>query len=82
MTKQHFQAVAEILNGRFSRATRLAEMPLGKDVGSEQVVFDRDRHAAAGARQEIRHLAGALAGYFAEENPRFDRNRFLAAALG
>lgn len=32
-----------------------------------------------GAQTALRHAAGKLAAYFATENPRFDRARFLAA---
>ena len=70
MSKKHYIAVAEILNKRmeYVRGQQGCE--------HDNEVIER----FVGAENEIANIARDLAGYFGQENPRFDRDRFLRAA--
>jgi len=64
-TKRHYKAIAEIIKN--NTCTALPEP-------NHDTLIRIDAHKEAGI-----WIALNLADYFAEDNPRFDRQRFLAA---
>lgn len=69
MSKKHFEAVAAAIRNLYA-ATDIRETP-------HQSVSDNEITTAK--LFGIRYTAEAVADAFADANPRFDRNRFLAA---
>lgn len=57
-TKQHYEAIAEIIHKRTPRKDRIGQL-----VPNETAVL----------------IAADLADYFIQDNPQFDRERFLSA---
>lgn len=66
MTKRHFMAIAKIVDN--AKVTACSA-----DTAQRKADYER------GAEGTRKHIATALADMFAGENPRFDRERFLAA---
>ena len=65
MTKKHYEAIAAIIASTYNNAN-LYTTPGYKDTAKER-------------RETLETTASRLADYFAQDNPRFDRTRFLAA---
>lgn len=67
LSRKHFEAIAGILRA------------LDRDPG-EPLALGGDAEYYGGLNEMRRDVARDLAGYFATENPYFDRERFLKAA--
>jgi len=64
MTKKHFKAIADIIYIQH------------KEYISQ---YNKDNNYADGYGQSCQDIANELTDYFAKENPRFDRDKFLTA---
>lgn len=78
MTRKHFEAIAAIVKRQYVDArsmslTILRSTPSDEDGECPAAKYDIGRMNAA------KQLAYDLSDYFAAEDPRFDRARFLAA---
>jgi hypothetical protein len=68
MTKKHFEAIARIIKANMDHAKTWDDAAAGFDEGY-----------GVGFGMGAQTVADDLADYFAKENPRFDRDRFLKA---
>lgn len=65
MTKKHYEAIASVIASTYKNA-KLYTAPNYKNTARERC-------------ESIEVIAVRLADYFASDNPKFDRQRFLAA---
>lgn len=70
MTKKHFEAIAAIIKARHE---------VYEDALNNLLAAGFDEGYYSGGDDEVSTMANRLADYFASENPRFDRDHFLAA---
>jgi hypothetical protein len=70
MTRKDYVMIAETLRGLLADIERES---------GPMAVCDRTRALMAGEHLGVRHVASRLADQLRQDNPRFDRTRFMAA---
>ena len=70
MTRKDYVMIADTLRGLLADIERES---------GPMAVCDRTRACLTGERLGVRHVASRLADQLRQDNPRFDRTRFMAA---